>query len=165
MSFFDLRQMDENSLIETDLCIVGSGPAGLSIAKEFEGSNIEVLVLESGGLDKEADTQSLYDIENTGAPIPLDQESSRLRIYGGTSHVWTGRCAPFDDIDFEQRSWVAYSGWPITRPEIDSHLERAGVYLGLGPHCYDENLWPKLKARLLPFLYSLASTNQAASMV
>lgn len=145
MSFFDLRQMDENSLIETDLCIVGSGPAGLSIAKEFEGSNIEVLVLESGGLDKEADTQSLYDIENTGAPIPLDQESSRLRIYGGTSHVWTGRCAPFDDIDFEQRSWVAYSGWPITRPEIDSHLERAGVYLGLGPHCYDENLWPKLK--------------------
>ena len=69
MSFFDLRQMDENSLIETDLCIVGSGPSGLSIAKEFEGSNIEVLVLESGGLDKEADTQSLYDIENTGAPF------------------------------------------------------------------------------------------------
>jgi hypothetical protein len=66
--FFDLRQMDEDSLLETDLCIVGSGPAGLPIAKEFAGTDIEVLVLESGGLESEAATQAMWEpaVASTG---------------------------------------------------------------------------------------------------
>jgi choline dehydrogenase-like flavoprotein len=143
--FFDLRQMDENSLIETDLCIVGSGPAGMSIAHEFAATDVEVLVLESGGVETDAATQTLCEFENTGARRHLDPAQTRVRIFGGTSHVWTGRCAPFDAMDFEERSWVAYSGWPFTRADIDSYLERAGVYLGLGPHCYDETLWRQFK--------------------
>src|SRR5271165_20370 len=141
MRLFDLRQMDENSLIETDLCVVGSGPAGLTIAREFAGTDIEVLVLEGGGVEKEPATQSLYDVENAGPCRRPDEEKRRVRILGGTSRVWTGRCAPFDPMDFEERSWVAYSGWPFTRADMDPYLERAGAYLGLGPHCYDETLW------------------------
>ena len=143
--FFDFRQIDDNKIINADLCIIGSGPAGLSIARELAGTNFEVIVLESGGLDTESDTQSLYDIENIGVARQLDQKNVRLRIFGGTSHVWTGRCAPFDAVDFEKRSWVAHSGWPFTRAELEPYLERAGVYLGLGPHCYDDTLWQQFK--------------------
>jgi choline dehydrogenase-like flavoprotein len=143
MRVFDLRYFEDHSPIETDLCIVGTGPAGLSIACEFADAGIRVLLLESGGFEDEAETQALYEIESTGAPRAMDQDFIRRRIFGGSSHVWTGRCAPFDPVDFERRSWVPYSGWPVTGPEIDPFLRRASAYLGLGPYEYDEGLWEK----------------------
>ncbi|MBR8836307.1 MAG: Gfo/Idh/MocA family oxidoreductase [Stigonema ocellatum SAG 48.90 = DSM 106950] len=145
MNFFDLREFSDNALIETDICIVGSGTVGLSIAKEFAGTNVDVLVLESGGLKTEEQTQKLYDIESVGDLRIINQENLRRRILGGSSSVWTGRCAPFDEYDFEYRDWIQYSGWPIDRRELDPYLERAGEYLGLGPHCYNEKLWQQFK--------------------
>lgn len=144
MRFFDLRELDENSVIETDICIIGSGPVGLAIARELAGTAIDVLVLEGGGLEYEEDTQSLYEIQNIGMHRCIDQTDVRRRVFGGSSTIWTGRCAPFDNIDFEKRAWVNYSGWPLGRSDLDPYFERAGEYLGLGPHCYDERLWPQL---------------------
>lgn len=146
MKFSDLRYRDDDySPIETDLCIVGTGPAGFSIANEFAGMDARVLLVESGGLWDEAETQSLYDVESTGDPRSLDQYLIRRRILGGSSYVWSGRCAPFDPIDFERRPWVPFSGWPITRKDVDPFLRRAASYLGLGPYEYDETLWERFK--------------------
>jgi choline dehydrogenase-like flavoprotein len=156
MRLFDLRCFEDHSPIETDLCIVGTGPAGLSIANEFADSGIRVLVLESGGFDDEPDTQALYEIESTGDVRTIDQEFIRRRIFGGSSHVWSGRCAPFDPIDFENRSWVPYSGWPLTDLEIDPFIRRASVYLGLGNYEYNESLWDRFK--VLPQHASLDAT-------
>ena len=141
MKFSDLREIPADSLIETDLCIIGSGPAGLSIAKEFIGTAIRVLIVESGGLGEEPKTQALYDIENVGAERHIEQDLIRNRIFGGTSHTWTGRCAPFDAIDFQQRDWVPYSGWAIAQSSLEPYLDRARDNLGLGSNCYDERLW------------------------
>ena len=146
MKFSDLRELEDNLTIETDVCIIGSGPAGLSIAQEFAGTNAQVWIIESGGLGEEKETQALYEIESSGVPRVMQQDIIRYRIFGGSSHIWTGRCAPFDPIDFQERSWVPNSGWPLTRQELDPYLERAGINLGLGPHCYDEQLWDVLKA-------------------
>ncbi len=150
MNLDDLRDQPEGALIETDLCIAGSGPAGLSLAKEFEGSSVRVLVLESGGLTLEPPTQALYEIENVGALRWIDQEVVRVRLFGGTSQVWSGRCAPFSPIDFEPRAWIPGSGWPLDPRSLDSYLDRAGAYLGLGPNVYDERLWARLGVRRPP---------------
>ena len=141
----DLRNLENNTVIETDLCIVGSGPAGLSIAKEFAGRRLQVWVLESGGITEEADTQSLYKIENVGDPRRIEQDRIRSRIYGGTSRLWTGRCAPLSPEDYQHRTWIPYSGWPFDHAEIEPYLERAGDNLGLGPNCYDERLWEQFR--------------------
>src|SRR4051794_26384285 len=53
MTIEDLREIEPGRVIDTDLCIVGSGPAGLTIAGEFAGSAVSVLILESGGLQEE----------------------------------------------------------------------------------------------------------------
>jgi choline dehydrogenase-like flavoprotein len=146
MKFIDFQELEDNARLEVDLCIVGSGPVSLTIANEFARTNLQVLVLESGGLAEESNTQSLYEIQNTGVPFPLDHQTrQRLRIFGGTSRIWTGRCAPFKNADFDSRPWVNHSGWPLTRAQLDPYFERAGVYLGLGPHCYDESLWARFK--------------------
>jgi choline dehydrogenase-like flavoprotein len=149
LKFNDLRQFEDDVLIETDICIVGSGPAGLSIAKEFAGTSIQVWIIESGGLEEEPETQALYEIESVGVPRVMQQDIIRSRIFGGSSHIWTGRCAPFDSLDFQARPWVPHSGWPIDRQQLDPYLERAGVNLGLGPHRYDEQdegLWEIFKS-------------------
>lgn len=141
----DLREFEHNSIIEADLCIVGSGPAGLSIAKEFIGTEVNVWVVESGGLKEEADTQSLYDIESVGFPRVMQQDLVRNRMFGGSSHTWMGRCTPFDPIDFQQRDWVPYSGWSIDLKQLDGYLDRAREILGLESNCYDERLWKLFK--------------------
>src|SRR5258708_1661570 len=152
MKIFDLDNFPaDTSLIDTDLCIIGTGPAGLTIANEFANQNVRVLLLEGGGFDEEPETQSLYQIESAGGSRELNQSAIRSRGLGGSSRIWTGRCAPFDQSDFEERPWIDYSGWPLSRPDIEPYLERAGQALGLGPNCYDESLWSQFRVnRPLP---------------
>ena len=49
----DFRDLGEEREISADLCIVGGGPAGIAIAREFAGGRHRVCLLESGGLDLE----------------------------------------------------------------------------------------------------------------
>lgn len=121
--FIDGRQLPEGTLIETDLAIIGAGAAGISIARELAGTGISVALLESGGFEFDAETQDLYEGEMAGVNYPLT--SSRLRYFGGTTNHWGGWCRPFEPIDFEKRDWVPYSGWPITRTDLDPYYTRA----------------------------------------
>ncbi len=144
MKFIDLEKLEDGSSIEADLCIAGSGPAGASIAKEFAGSKIQVLVIEGGGTEQTSADQALYDVENVGVVRTTPQDLVRNRIIGGSSHTWSGRCAAFDDIDFASRAWIPHSGWPINRADIQPFLERSKKYLGIGPNIYDDPLWKEL---------------------
>jgi choline dehydrogenase-like flavoprotein len=146
MQTLDLNHLADNTLIQADVCIVGTGPAGLSIANELARTNIDVVLLESGGAFEEPDTQALYDIE-TAPPRLTSQAALRMRILGGSSHIWTGRCAPFHDLDLEERSWIPHSGWPFSRADLEQWLAPAGALLGLGPNCYDDRLlWPHFES-------------------
>lgn len=144
MKFLDFKECEADLLMEADVCIIGSGPAGLSMATEFANSDLNVVILESGGLTREKEIDQLYEIESTGDPRHIPQDNIRCRIFGGTSHIWTGRCAPYDTIDFEHRDWIPHSGWPFNNEELTPFMVRAGKNLGLGPHCYDKDLWAKL---------------------
>ncbi len=139
----DLHDFPDNSDIDTDLCIVGGGIAGISIASGFLNQGINVCLLESGGSDYEGNTQALYEGENLGLPY-YDLEDARLRFFGGTTLVWGGRCVPHDAIDFENRPWVPHSGWPISRTDLDSWYIRAQESLELKEPIYDEQAWKKL---------------------
>jgi hypothetical protein len=96
----DARRLEHGSLIEGDLCIVGAGAAGISMALEWVGRGRRVLLLEGGGFDPDPRMQDLYRGEVVGQPyFPL--EAARLHYFGGTTNHWAGLCAPFDPIDFE----------------------------------------------------------------
>jgi choline dehydrogenase-like flavoprotein/nucleoside-diphosphate-sugar epimerase len=138
-------------LRECDVCVVGTGPAGATVAHELSHSGLRVTVLESGGLARSALADQLDEIENVGRPRAADQWSVRNRIVGGSSHTWGGRCAPFDAIDFEHRSWVPHSGWPLRLADIEPFLDRSAVHLGLafGAGFSDERFW-RIAGRRLP---------------
>ena len=122
--FVDARRLASGERIETDVCIVGAGAAGITVAREFVNTPVRVAVLESGGLTFDAETQSLYEGQLAGVPyFPLT--TARVRFFGGTTNHWAGFCHPFDEQDFEPRAWVPYSGWPIRKAELEPYYERA----------------------------------------
>jgi choline dehydrogenase-like flavoprotein len=131
MNVEDLRALPERAVVDADVCIVGSGPAGLTIARELNGSGLKVLVLESGGRDREPWSEALNTIESVGAPRVMDQALVRNRVLGGSSATWAGRAATFDELDFAAREWVPFSGWPITRAELEPYFVRSMQHLGL----------------------------------
>ena len=119
-------------LLRCDICIIGTGPAGATIAQELSNTPLRVTILESGGTERQEETDALNEIESVGWPRVMDQWLVRNRIVGGTSSTWSGRCAPFDEIDLQFRDWVPYSGWPFKIDDLIPYFDRGAKYLGLG---------------------------------
>ena len=142
--FIDLRQMPTGTVLDTDLCIVGAGAAGITIARQFVGRSIAVLVVESGGLEFDDATQDLYKGQVVGHPY-FDLDITRLRYFGGSTNHWGGWCAPLHDIDFAPREWVPYSGWPIERRALDPYYATAQTLVQIGPPTYDPQAWADKK--------------------
>ena len=75
--FIDARTVTDGEIIQTDICIIGAGAAGITLARQFSGQPFRVVVLESGGMKADSATQSLYAGKSTGLPYyPL--EAARL---------------------------------------------------------------------------------------
>ncbi len=146
MAISDFRTAPADTHIDCDICVVGSGPAGMTIALQFVGTPIRVCMVESGGLTRDTTIETLSAIENVGAHRVPPSET-RQRGLGGTSALWSGRCGVFDPIDYRQRAWVQHSGWPISADEIEPYYDRAGRVLGLGPAVYQEAQSKLLNAR------------------
>lgn len=148
--FIDLRGADDQTEWQADVCIVGGGAAGIAIAKELMGSRLRVLLIESGGIEFEPDTQELYTGENVGLEY-ASLDTARLRYWGGSTNHWEGKCGPLSPIDFEKRDWVPLSGWPMTFAELERFYPRAHEFLRIGPYVYDPMQWPTPFHRLNPF--------------
>jgi choline dehydrogenase-like flavoprotein len=171
MRIENLRDFGANATIDTDLVIIGGGPAGLTIAREFFGSSTQVLVLESGELTESPRATDLNTVESIGEPEGAAQIQRRIewhgagssswsqaaqpygvrcRVLGGSSHAWAGKVAAFDVADFSKRDWIAHSGWPFTRESLDPFIDRAADRLNLGPNCYDSEFWKLLGLKTPP---------------
>ena len=101
--FIDVRELPQNTEIESEICIIGAGAAGITIARELRDKPYRICLLESGGLDFDSDTQTLYQGKNVGLPYE-SLDTARLRYFGGTTNHWGGHCRPLLPIDFEKRS-------------------------------------------------------------
>ncbi|HAL81678.1 MAG TPA: hypothetical protein DCO83_05110 [Mucilaginibacter sp.] len=145
----DARNIENNTLIEGDICIIGAGAAGISLALEWINSGYKIILLEGGGFEYEAKMQDLYRGKTTGQRYyPL--ESARLHYFGGTTGHWAGFCSPLDPIDFKKRDWVPHSGWPLQRPDLDPFYARAQTNLDLGPYEYDAREYERHDKSLIP---------------
>ena len=128
----DARQVEKNSQHPVDICIIGAGTAGITIALEFNRTNFQICLLESGEFLPNRATQSLSKGEVIGEPYSL--QDSRSRQFGGTTNLWGGVCLPLDEIDFEERTWLPHSGWPFSREHLVPYYQRSQKVLGLADY-------------------------------
>ncbi|WP_207478169.1 GMC oxidoreductase [Arenibaculum pallidiluteum] len=145
----DLHGLEDGAALHADLCIIGGGPAGISLALQFADTATSVLLVESGGLELERDTQLLAGGENLGLPY-WDLEVARLRFLGGSSNHWHNWCGELDEADMLPRPWVPDSGWPITRAELTPYYAAARPLVGLGPARSDDWVWQRMGLSPLP---------------
>ena len=135
-----LESYNSGSVIEYDVCIIGSGPAGISLASKFVSKKLRVVILESGGVNPEEKYQQLNKGENVGKRR-LDLVSSRLRCFGGAGKIWAGVCRPMSAQDFKSRKYVKYSGWPIDINQLDKYYKQASSMLDLDFDLFHDESW------------------------
>ena len=108
MSIIDLKKETDIQFLKTEVCIIGSGPAGGILAADLAKKNIKVLLIESGS------KLASNNIEKINTNLPeKNLQIGRAFQLGGTSNLWAGRTHPLEEIDFHPRSWIPFSGWPF----------------------------------------------------
>lgn len=141
-----------------DVCIAGSGPAGMTLALALAEKGKSVLLLEGGKKNYSDYWQDLYVGDVIGDPY-FGIDVARLRQLGGTSNHWGGWCRPLDDVDFEYKADFPEAHWPISRSDLDPYLTAALKILNVSGDFRDEILSSRLKR--IDFIVSDPITNFA----
>ncbi|SOD92022.1 GMC oxidoreductase [Spirosoma fluviale] len=141
--------------LDADICIIGSGPAAISMALSLDGSPFSVIMITGGNWSETISNQDLYRgaVSPRGSHEPL--EENRRRQFGGTSSAWGGRCMPFEPVDFKARSWVPDSGWPMTYQDLHPYYEQAAELCQIGRFEFNaQKAFPENKQEILEGLDS-----------
>ncbi|TFZ00179.1 FAD-dependent oxidoreductase [Ramlibacter humi] len=131
------RQVPRGTTLNADVCIVGAGAAGIPLALSLSGRGLNVLLLEAGERANDPKAQAHYEGEVADERMHSPLHRYRLRGLGGSTSLWGGRCMPYDPIDFEERSWVPHSGWPISHDGLQPYYARANAWSEAGRYAYD----------------------------
>lgn len=133
--FLDAHTLKETAF-EADICIAGGGAAGMTLALDLRASGLSVILLESGGFRREAETQRLSDGRMSGLNT-WNMRSMRVRALGGATGHWEGWCRPLMPHDFETRDYIPHSGWPIGYNDLLPWYARACETLEIGPFVWN----------------------------
>ena len=137
---------NREAIINSDICIVGAGPAGITLANQLSKNNsIKITVVESGDINFNLKNQKL----NLGSCLEFGNyphqnysiTHARIRQFGGTSNVWAGWSGPLEEEDFYVRNWIEGSGWPISYSDLKPFYEQSQSILNLSEFIYDENVY------------------------
>lgn len=132
----DMAELIDEQLLTADLCIVGAGAAGITLALQFIDRGLDVLLVKSGGHRRETKIQDMYAGSVVQPHLHASPDRFRCRQFGGSTTLWGGRCMPFDPIDFEARSYIPNSGWPITFDELLPFYREANRICDAGSFAY-----------------------------
>ena len=142
----------------TDVCIVGAGPAGLSVAASLVGSGLSVVVLEAGtGAAGELGTLPGIEIDDQDPYPHGNVDHSHAAGIGGTAGLWSFQMiaagdqrpvnragcpyAPLEPLDFTARPAVGIPGWDLDPGDLQPWYEAAQRLAGIGPYRYDVDSW------------------------
>lgn len=125
-------------VLRAAVCIVGTGPVGLSVASVLARAGVETLLLEAA--DPAVPRGDLETVQSTG--LPYRAADHRGRGLGGGSLMWniqTPVGSPYlrlwemDELDFEARPGVRDVGWPISRSDLHPFYRDAWHLFGVPP--------------------------------
>ncbi|TJW77833.1 MAG: GMC family oxidoreductase, partial [Mesorhizobium sp.] len=107
---FDSYEAYKQASFKPKVCILGSGPAGTTIARKLGAAGIPVVILEAGSREFSDESQDFYRGTTVG-DYYFDLDITRLRFMGGSSNHWAGWCRVLDKQDFEPKAWAPDTAW------------------------------------------------------
>jgi hypothetical protein len=164
------KDVADGSVISTQVCVIGSGPAGVTAAWYLQRAGIKVTLIEGSRDYRNAPVQAswpdkvklyngvadgVFATNEAGFLILPDVEHTspaweRERIYGGTSAHWGGQSRPLDPITFQKRP--GFPGWPISRKELDPHYREAASFCKLYSDNFTAAYWAQVLQAEAPSL-------------
>ena len=151
--FLDLDFAERNQFINSEFCIVGAGPAGISAAIELERLGHDVVICEGGGENFESESQDIYRGTVIGDPYP-PLDVSRLRYLGGSSNHWEGACRYLDEFDFQTKKAYPKAYWPINKSDLDPYLSAACRILDVRSFESDVSFEKSLQLKEIDFVFT-----------
>ena len=136
-----------------DLIVIGSGPAGLTLARRYDDlTTSRTLIIESGSrsnMNGKAQQLSLVDA-NGDVPSSLYYSGHNRRIFGGTGTVWSGWCAVLERRAFSNGEW------PFAYDELQVYYPKAADILSLPKeiHTHPETPFPGTNLVYKPYYIS-----------
>lgn len=128
--YVDIKSVHSaGTVLSTDVCIVGGGPCGITLAEELSAGGRAVVVLEAGSSFPARGSQRLAKGEVDRHYYPL--ERTRIFALGGASNHWMEssgmRARPLEPLDFEARPDIGRPGWPYGIDTLMPYYDRAKV--------------------------------------
>ena len=141
-----LAPQGAESVLEADVCVVGSGAGGGLIAGELAKAGLDVVVLEAGGNRNEADFNglelvALRDMFWRGGVQPTADFNvsvlSGATLGGGPTINWSN-C--LRTPSWVREHWAGEFGLQdVAGPDFDRHLDAVWTRLGVNDRCSDLN--------------------------
>ncbi|PPS39977.1 GMC oxidoreductase [Chroococcidiopsis sp. TS-821] len=142
----DILELGEQLQLRAQVVVLGSGIAGAELATYLARHGREVILVESGREQFEPSIQALNDTVFIGKRhrernpnsyyhqyLPPELRGvSRVRQFGGTSNIWTGKWKYLQPLDIEGRPWIANSSWPIRFAELLEYYRMLAKDYGFG---------------------------------
>lgn len=144
-------QQPETRDITADVCIVGAGPAGITLALELARTRPDwhIVLTEAGGPDNATDQEKdIYKAE-LGEKNYSVLEFSRRRKLGGTTAHWGGWSKPLDDTDYEDNLSWDVPAWPFGPAELAPYMASALEWLEIEGSEFD---FSRLRDQYLDYL-------------
>lgn len=136
-----------------DVCVIGGGAAGITVASKARDLGLSVFLAEGGGADISEESQSCYRGSVVGDEY-FDLDVARLRYFGGTTNHWGGMCRPLEEHDFRPKAASPDTGWPISRPDLDPYFAEAAGILEIPAIPDDRILNTQETVRRIQFVFS-----------
>lgn len=143
----DARVFPDGSVVRSDVTVVGAGPAGIVLSLELALAGYDVMLVESGETRFSPTIQDLGDTPYFDARVHAPMSEATRRQIGGASNIWGGRCVPYDPVDFDERSYIPYSSWPVRYEDLEPHFQRAAEYFFCGDAQFDLRRIPSVKQK------------------
>ncbi len=116
--------LKKNNVAKTQVCIVGSGLGGGTLALKLAEKKVSFVIVEAGGLEHQSNS---VGFSNIGRGFGLRSTTS-IQL-GGTSNLWHGVLSPLDSMDFKKRDWIPNSGWEISLEDLKPFYREAATFL------------------------------------
>jgi choline dehydrogenase-like flavoprotein len=156
---FDLEKGGQVEHPEFEVCVVGAGAAGITLAANLATTGVRTLLLEAGGRGYSVRDQDAYHGDVGEGLTYTGLYDGRFRTLGGTTTQWAGQILEIDEFVFDKRPWISGSGWPFPKSDLVPYYKRAAALEGLatGPKAADE-IWHLLGFKAPPLGSDLSSS-------